>query len=76
MNGTEWQAELTMQVTQDRNHIQGPAAAPVTLFQHGDYECPRRQVASRVYAKNLGPPRLVGHGSGSLFMMGYAYESE
>ena len=31
MSSTEWQAVLAMQVTQDRTHIQGPAAALVTL---------------------------------------------
>ena len=40
MSSTEWQPVLAMQVTQDRITIQGPAAAPVTLFQYGDYECP------------------------------------
>jgi protein-disulfide isomerase len=27
-------------VSQDRDHIQGSAAAPVTLVEYGDYECP------------------------------------
>jgi protein-disulfide isomerase len=40
MNTTQWEAVLTMPVTEDRDHIQGPAAAPVTLVQYGDYECP------------------------------------
>jgi protein-disulfide isomerase len=37
---TEGVAELTVRVSEDRDHIQGPASAAVTLVQYGDYECP------------------------------------
>src|SRR5262249_16679471 len=40
MSRTEWSAELTLPVSEERDHIQGSPAAPVTLVEYGDYECP------------------------------------
>jgi protein-disulfide isomerase len=40
MSRTQWRAELTVPVSEDRDHIQGRADAAVTLVEYGDYECP------------------------------------
>jgi len=40
MTTTQWMAELTLPVSEGRDHIAGLASAAVTLVEYGDYECP------------------------------------
>jgi protein-disulfide isomerase len=40
MSMTGWGATLALPVSVSRDHIRGPANAPISLVEYGDYECP------------------------------------
>ena len=46
-------ADLVVPIDPVRDHIRGAAAAPVTLVQYGDYECPYCREATGVIAELL-----------------------
>jgi protein-disulfide isomerase len=63
MSTTQWGGVLTLPVTEDRDHIQGPGDAAVTLVQYGDYECPycgeAYPIVKEVQARMAGRLRFV-----------------
>ena len=63
MSTTQWEGVLTLPVSEDRDHIQGPGDAAVTLVQYGDYECPycgeAYPIVKEVQARMAGRLRFV-----------------
>jgi protein-disulfide isomerase len=63
MSTTQWEGVLTLPVSEDRDHIQGPGDAAVTLVQYGDYECPycgeAYPIIKEVQARMAGRLRFV-----------------
>src|SRR5437868_279501 len=48
MRTTVWEAVLALPVSPTRDHIRGPADAPVILVKYGDYQCPHCALAHAV----------------------------
>ena len=47
MSTSPREAALTMPVSEDRDHLEDPPDALVTLVEYGDYECPHSGAARR-----------------------------
>ena len=60
--GSETLADLAVPVDPERDHLRGPAEAPVTLVEYGDFECPycgRAEPVMRELLSDFGDVRYV-----------------
>jgi Na+/H+ antiporter NhaA len=57
LGNTQTLIDLAVPVDPERDHIRGPASAPVTLLEYGDFECPYCGQAEPVIRE-----LLAGHG--------------
>ena len=62
LGGSEVLVDLAVPVDPDRDHVRGPAEAPVTLVEYGDFECPycgRAEPVVRELLADFGDVRYV-----------------
>ncbi len=60
--GADALADLAVRVDPTRDHLRGPAGAPVTLVEYGDFECPycgRAEPVMRELLSDFGDVRYV-----------------
>jgi Na+/H+ antiporter NhaA len=62
LGSSETLADLAVPVDPDRDHVRGPAEAPVTVVEYGDFECPycgRAESVMRELLADFGDVRYV-----------------
>jgi len=62
LGGSETLADLAVPIDPDRDHLRGPAEAPVTVVEYGDFECPycgKAEPVVRELLSDFGDVRYV-----------------
>jgi Na+/H+ antiporter NhaA len=62
LGGSETLVDLAVPVDPDRDHVRGPAGAPVTVVEYGDFECPycgKAEAVVRELLADFGDVRYV-----------------